>query len=127
MILRKFTVVATTTLAVTMGIAALLPSPVAGKTAPKPASSNVKLIATGKKIIVTRCIKCHGTNLEGKPKRVPPLTAKGPVRHYTQATFERLMAKSVDKENKPIEAPMSRIHLSKADSDAVWAYLKTVK
>jgi len=128
MILRKSAVCLLSTAAFVMTVvaASLSPAPAASKMGTT--KSQLKVIATGKKIATAKCIMCHGANLEGKGKMAPPLKGKGPMRHYTTAKlFERLMAKGLDEKAKPVRPPMNRIHLAKADADAVYAYLKTVK
>lgn len=100
-------------------------APPADKMAAAPAAGD--MVATGKTIAMQRCAKCHGPELLGKKPGPPPLTPNGPMRHYDVALFERLLSQGVDEDNKPVRPPMNRIKLEKADADAVFAYLKTLK
>ena len=93
----------------------------------KPANTT-SLIAKGKKLSVLRnCTSCHGKDLKGKPQFSPSLHASGPVRHYTQKTFEGVMNNGTTDDGGHVKPPMPVFKMSAADSDALYAYFKSLK
>lgn len=94
----------------------------AGKT------SKASLIAKGKKLAETKgCVKCHGANLKGKPKMSPGITASGELKHYNAKTFAVVMDNGTTEDGGKVKPPMPVYHMSKADSNALYTYLKTLK
>ncbi|MGO8671061.1 MAG: c-type cytochrome [Capsulimonadaceae bacterium] len=70
-----------------------------------------------------RCNRCHRPNLKGHGA-TPSLLPDGPMRHYTRATFTRLLGTGIDFSGKKIGPPMSRVcKLGSRDSAALYMYL----
>lgn len=114
----------TALLAVSLGLAL-------STTGAKPghAAASSALVSKGKALIASQhCSGCHNADLKGKPHFSPSLLPSGPVRHYNQATFVRLLTKGLDEKGKAVGPPMSNAcHQTAADSKAMYAYLKTLK
>lgn len=92
------------------------------------AKSSAQLVARGKKIMLQKgCNTCHGAQLQGKPKFAPSLHTKGIMRKFNQKTFARLMAVGLDEDGEKVKKPMPVYKMKAADSNALYAYLKTVK
>lgn len=86
--------------------------------------------ATGKALVAkNRCITCHGANLKGSPGGAPDITGGGrEMRHYTAPLFQRLLNKGLDEEGKPVRPAMPKFPtITKQQSDAIYAYLKSLK
>jgi len=116
---------ASAALAITLGLAGATTGAVSKK---HPMSGGGSITAGKMLISKDHCNACHSVDLKGKPGFSPGLTASGPMRHYTKKTFERLMSTGIDDDGKKINPPMLGVcKLKAADSDAIYAYLKTVK
>lgn len=99
--------------------------PASAKAAPK--ANNAAMISQGKALVSQyRCNGCHGADFHGKPGRTPNITQTGELKNYNQKNFERLLATGVEHDGKHLKH-MPVMGLKPAQSDAIYAYLKTVK
>jgi mono/diheme cytochrome c family protein len=114
-----------------LGVTLALASATTGATTMimKSAMSGGSLVGTGKMLISKdHCNACHSADLKGKQGFSPSLTPTGPMRHYTKKTFEVFMATGKMDDGKLVGQPMLKVcKVKAADSDAMYAYLKTVK
>jgi mono/diheme cytochrome c family protein len=86
------------------------------------------LVAKGHALAVAKhCNTCHAANFKGKPGFSPSLTSTGVLKEYNPKTWDRVMNTGITNDGKPVKKPMPVYHLSAADSNALWAYFKTLK
>lgn len=115
----------TTLLALGLAAAALTASPAA---APKPPAPSPATIAHAKTLVASkRCSSCHAANLTGRKGFSPSLHASGVMREYNPKTWARVMDTGVTNDNGHVKPPMPVYHLKAADSNALYAYLATLK
>lgn len=100
----------------------------ATKWIPFSTQSAAQLAALGKKISQQKgCNSCHGADYKGKPNFSPSLRATGVMRKYNTKTFARLMAVGLTEDGEKVKKPMPVYRMKAADSNALYAFLKTLK
>jgi hypothetical protein len=64
-------------------------------------------VSQGKMLVSQyRCNGCHGANLAGRPRFSPSLHANASLKHYTSATFTRLLLTGVTDDGGHVRPPM---------------------
>lgn len=102
--------------------------PAAKKPAAKPAAGGAALVAKGKALAESKkCNTCHSADYAGKQGFSPSLKSTGALKEYNPTTWARVMNTGVTEDGGHVKPPMPVYHLKKADSDALWAYFKTLK
>ncbi len=92
------------------------------------AKATAQLVARGKVLVPQKgCNTCHGAQLQGRPKFAPGLKTSGIMKKYNAKTFARLMDIGLTEDGERVKKPMPVYKMKPADSNALYAYLKTVK
>lgn len=110
--------------------AAIHTSPAAApKAMKKPKASSAPQIAHGKAVAESNgCNGCHGASYAGKPHFSPSIRATGETKHYTSATFVRLMHTGITNDGGHVHKPMPVYpKMATADATGLYAFLKTQK
>ena len=128
--MKPITVLPSLLLAGLLAAALNAPGPVSAKTAKiaKMPMASPAVLAMGKGITTDQgCTNCHGADLNGKKGFAPGLHSKEILKEYNKTTFERVMDTGITNDGKPVEKPMPTYHMKAAKSDALYAYLKSLK
>ena len=122
-----------TTKTITVGLGACLVLAGMGVSPAAPAKvakTNPAQIAQGKALassLQPPCTGCHGADLAGKKGFSPSLHTSGVLREYNPITWARVMDTGVTNDGGHVKRPMPVYHLKAAQSNALYAYFKTLK
>jgi mono/diheme cytochrome c family protein len=114
--------------ALLLGVVAADSIPMSGAAAKPMKSMKMSMLAEGKNITTTKgCVKCHGSNLNGIPQFSPGLSKTGVLKEYNKSSFEVVMNTGKTNDGGMVTKPMPIYHFKSAQSDALYAYLVTLK
>jgi mono/diheme cytochrome c family protein len=81
-----------------------------------------------KTITVNACKNCHGANGKGgKGLAGPDIRGSKLQPDFDAAKFARAVTTGIDDAGKPLESKMPRFSATAEDTDALWAYLNSLK
>ncbi len=126
--MRKSATIITAGLGVCLALAGVDVSPAAPMHAPKTGAMGANLVTQGKALAATdRCNTCHGAAYAGKQGFSPSLHPSGVLREYNVKTWDRVLDVGITNDGGHVKSPMPVYHLKAAQSNALYAYFKTLK
>ena len=128
MTLRTSTAGLSLGLATCLALGGFVPAALAKKPMPKPMAGGGALVSKGKALAAAkRCNTCHNADYAGKQGFSPSLKSTGVLKEYNPKTWAVVMNTGVTNDGGKVKPPMPVYHLKAADSNALYAYFKTLK